>query len=439
MNKIEQAVKRQYEKFPYPDYGDIKKIETIFHTQLNFISHHCFKGCNDFSDFSVLDAGCGTGKALISIAKQLSTLAGNHRVVGADLSSASLDRAKKYATQHNVFDDIEFKQTSILDLPALCESGEIPLFDYIISYGVVHHTENPTETLNALKKCLKPNGVMYIMMYATYARLLVQPLHDFMTTITDSLDESEQINIARAVLEDLPENNLFKIVSGGRSDAYREDSHLYDLLLHRHFKTFTVPELLNIVNNAQLKFISFTKMKRLYNPDHSVTSDIIRNRIKQHPIDIQWKLCEEFQLQISNHEFLLTHPENNNHPDTLSNAPSLTPTIEEYRDYIPTFSIFYDYLLSTTIVDQRVRKGRIRFPVMGDSIIIEVNRAIYEFVKRIDNISTIGELAATCATRLKIDVDTVMNDIKPFLDITTDNLMIMLQHSDYRFRAANVK
>ena len=51
-------------------------------------------------------------------------------------------------------------------------------FDYVISTGVIHHTKNPQESLNALVNATKTDGALFIMVYAIYLRVGIYYFQD---------------------------------------------------------------------------------------------------------------------------------------------------------------------------------------------------------------------------------------------------------------------
>lgn len=100
----------------------------------------------------VLEIGCGIGTAAIAFAKA------GADVVAYDLSSVSLEIAKKRALAENV--DIEFLQRS-------AENALFPeeLFDLVFSFGVIHHTPRPGRILDYAYRSMKEDGEFRFMVY----------------------------------------------------------------------------------------------------------------------------------------------------------------------------------------------------------------------------------------------------------------------------------
>jgi len=156
-------VKQMYEKFPYPspivgnglirDNGNM--LSVLFPDE-------------DFAGKRILDAGCGTGQRANGVAKMFPKA----QVIGVDMTSASLDAARKMAASNNL-SNIEYRQCDLLELDLGLE------FDVIISSGVMHHLEDPIKGLSRLRTHLSDTGVAMIWLYhalGEYERFLGREL-----------------------------------------------------------------------------------------------------------------------------------------------------------------------------------------------------------------------------------------------------------------------
>lgn len=109
---------------------------------------------------TILVAGCGTNQALMTALKFPEA-----RVIGADLSEASLAVCSRNASQLGVT-NLELRQESINQFAYRNQ------FDYVICTGVIHHNADPAATLARLAAALKRNGVLELMVYNWYHRIL---------------------------------------------------------------------------------------------------------------------------------------------------------------------------------------------------------------------------------------------------------------------------
>lgn len=101
----------------------------------------------------VLDAGCGGGAFL---AKALYL---NVSAVGLDLSLLSLKNFMELLREHN-WPSPTLLNADIENLPF-----QRQIFDMVISWGVLHHTENPKQALKELVRVLKMEHLLVLMLY----------------------------------------------------------------------------------------------------------------------------------------------------------------------------------------------------------------------------------------------------------------------------------
>lgn len=192
------AVQDQYEQFPYPVRDPEAERERLIQAvtgQVALINHLFWAGRRTIDgDFTVLDAGCGTGDMAVCLGEQLRDTPA--RVVALDFSAASLDVARRRAGVRGLT-NIDFVQASIEDLPQL---GLGP-FDYIVCAGVLHHLESPARGLAALHDVLKPDGGLGVMVYGRHGRTAIYHLQElFRLTAPPELPVEQRLKIVRQTL-----------------------------------------------------------------------------------------------------------------------------------------------------------------------------------------------------------------------------------------------
>ncbi len=104
----------------------------------------------------ILDAGCGEGIDLVNQARQPGA-----EIVGVELSRggcwASLQRTRRLATAHVV-------QADLCAIPFPSD-----LFDFIYSYGVLHHMADPPGGLKELIRVAKPGAWVTAYLYEDFS------------------------------------------------------------------------------------------------------------------------------------------------------------------------------------------------------------------------------------------------------------------------------
>lgn len=159
MSATSKDVAQHYEKYPYPTYP-----------------LHAFGRWRDLSRVDLRSWGVNTPhpKLWISGCGTISPLMFGRRnpsaeILASDLSSRSLRIAKIRCRLFGIH-NVRFLQQD------LTESTFKECFDAIDSYGVIHHTSDPTLSLQKLAEALKPQGVLRLMLYARDVRAELEDL-----------------------------------------------------------------------------------------------------------------------------------------------------------------------------------------------------------------------------------------------------------------------
>ncbi len=122
---------------------------------------------------TLVDVGCGSGHLLVQIAEQFPNL----HLIGMDLSSTILEKAKKRAVEKN-FEKLEFRISNAEELPFSDNS-----IDFLISTLSLHHWTNPHKILNEFYRVLKPSAVFLIFDFRRDSRKFFYGLFTFATKI----------------------------------------------------------------------------------------------------------------------------------------------------------------------------------------------------------------------------------------------------------------
>ncbi|HEV2705669.1 MAG TPA: class I SAM-dependent methyltransferase [Pyrinomonadaceae bacterium] len=100
----------------------------------------------------VLEVGCGLGTMAMNWARQ------GARVTAVDLNPTSIEMTRKRFALHQLEGEIGLADARSLPLPD-------EAFDYVYSWGVLHHSPNLEQSINELMRVLRPGGGFGIMLY----------------------------------------------------------------------------------------------------------------------------------------------------------------------------------------------------------------------------------------------------------------------------------
>ncbi len=101
----------------------------------------------------VLDVGCGVGRVPLTLARAFP----NSQFMGIDSHSHSIHQAIESCKQQGLTSRVEFSEKPLNQLDA---NGK---FDLITVCDCLHDFTDPVNMLHEMKKCLKPDGVLFII------------------------------------------------------------------------------------------------------------------------------------------------------------------------------------------------------------------------------------------------------------------------------------
>ena len=300
---MSDTVRAQYEAYPYPSRDpaeEKRRLVTGSPSRLAEIDHYLFRGRRDFSKpFRALIAGGGTGDAAIMLAQQLADTGGPGRVVYLDLSEKARDIAEARAEARGLA-NIDFVTGSLFDLGTLAPGP----YDYIDCCGVLHHLAQPEAGLRALEAALAEDGGMGIMVYGSYGRAGVYPLQAMLRQLGDDLPLEERIGQARRLLAALPQSNAFRR-NPFLGDHERGDAELVDLLLHSQDRSYTVPELLELIAASDMQLASFIEPAR-YDPATYLKDRQLLARLEEQTREDRAAFAERLAGNIKTHVVYLS-------------------------------------------------------------------------------------------------------------------------------------
>ena len=193
------------------------------------------------ADLDILVAGCGTWQAA-----KYALCRPEARVVGIDVSTTCLDHTEALKRKYGLT-NLELLQLPIEDAGALARR-----FDLIVCTGVLHHLADPDAGLRALGSVLRPDGAIYLMLYAPYGRTGISMLQDYCRRLGVGTSERE-INELITVVEALPRQHpLVPLLSASRD--FQSADALADALLNPRDRSYSVSELFEFIDRNGMTF-----------------------------------------------------------------------------------------------------------------------------------------------------------------------------------------
>jgi 2-polyprenyl-3-methyl-5-hydroxy-6-metoxy-1,4-benzoquinol methylase len=379
-------VRAQYEDYPFPlrdPEDEAKRLIVTEHDCLAKLNHYCFGGRQRFTDgFRVLVAGGGTGDHAIFLAEQLRDF--DASVTYMDISRASMDIAKERARVRQL-ENIEWHQCSILDIASL---GLAP-FDLISCTGVLHHLPEPERGLAALRGVLAPEGAMSLMVYGRVGRLGIYAGQELMRLVNEGIEDRKvKTQHATAMVQCLPETNWL-LRGGNRERQLKEwlddESNLYDVLLHEQDRAYSVLELYELLDGAELELIEFTSFftnppirRFMYDPMAWISDPDLAEHIRSMPLRRQQAIAEAVSCVLTCHGFYA--------------APKAAARVASPAN--PDMVPFFLYFDAPGLVEhfRDVAGQEIELEYRANTVQIRVGKHSADLLAGIDGSRSIGEL-----------------------------------------------
>lgn len=240
----------------------------------------------------ILDAGCGSGyKALI-----LALANPGAKIVGVDLSAASVDLARK-RLEHHGLTNVEFHAMAIEELPQLGQT-----FDYINCDETLYLLPDPLLGLQVMKSVLKPDGILRTNLHNSYQR---QPYYcaQELFGLMGLMDAPVEMRIPMTIeaMQALKPDVLMRSTTWNETYERDESALLANHLLDGD-KGFTIPKMFELLDAAGLDLI------RMVNWPHWEFTDLF-----QQPEQISELLgdrAETLSQRDRLHLYELLHPVN---------------------------------------------------------------------------------------------------------------------------------
>jgi SAM-dependent methyltransferase len=299
MEDVSTLVARQYDTYAYPEpFADIAAQVAQGYYQLGDPSLYepiLWPRGRPAGRLRILVAGCGTVQAAY-----IAYTNRDEQVVGIDLSESSLAH-ERYLQERHSLNNLKLYKGDLLEIASI--GGN---FDVVLCSGVLHHMANPAAGLAALRDVLARDGVMVLMVYGQSCRVGVYMLQDAFRRM--GLEQTaEGITTVRDVLAELPPRHCAQPYIRAAKEL-EHDVALVDTFLHPQDRAYTVPELLEWVEGADLVFQNWVDSYRYWRNGAWGPDSAIARAVDGLPQREHWAAVEMMQQSAGRHAFTARHP-----------------------------------------------------------------------------------------------------------------------------------
>lgn len=315
-------------------------------------------------NLDILIAGCGTNQAAaIAIRNRES------RIVAVDISQPSLDHQQYLKEKHGLW-NLELHLLPIEEISSLGLD-----FDQIISTGVVHHTADPAVTMKALGSVLRRDGSIGLTMYAKYGRIGVEILQSVFRDLDLQQDEIG-VQMARETMALLPAGHSLQSYIDIEGDELAYDGAVVDTFLHRRDRSYSVDDILGLVDSAGLEFQGWLLNAPYYPHDWFTPGTEPHRIINSLPERKLWSVMERLRVFGACHFFMVCRQ------DRPKESYKVDFSTDAALNYIP---------------QMRMRCGLNGNEIFRSNWRMALNSAQLPFAQNVDGLRTIGEIAERVA------------------------------------------
>jgi SAM-dependent methyltransferase len=238
-----KRVEAFYEAHPYPPaVDDLEGYARKWDDRRRRAESHLFWPAQPYrDDRCILVAGCGTTQAA-KFAMRWPRAA----VTGIDVSAASIAFAEDLKRRYGL-GNLQLRQ-----LPVERAAELERTFDLVVCTGVLHHLPDPDAGLRALRAVIAMQGALQLMVYAPYGRAGIYLIQDYCRRLGIEPTAAEVLDLIVSLRALPPDHPLVPVLRKSQDLLTREG--LADALLNPQDRSYSVPELLDLLAGAGLKF-----------------------------------------------------------------------------------------------------------------------------------------------------------------------------------------
>jgi SAM-dependent methyltransferase len=378
-DRVAQEVSAFYERHPYPPPVDsLERYRQQWNDDRRRADVRLFWPDEPYrDDRTILVAGCGTSQAA-----KYALRWPRAKVTGIDVSTTSIEKTELLKRKYGL-DNLDVLQ---LPIERAAELGRS--FEHVVCTGVLHHLPDPDAGLRALHDVLEPNGAMHLMVYAPYGRAGVYLLQEYCRRLGIGTSSKELKDLAISLTALPPDHPLVPLLRNWPD--FRQEAALADTLLHPQDRAYSVPQLLEFLAGAGLRFGRWVLQASYLPQCGALASSPHQSLLARLPLQEQYAAVELFRGSTVRHSIVAYRNDRPNHD-------SINFTGDAWLGYVPI------RMPDTICVQERLPPGAAAVLINRNhtytDIYLPIDTQQKKLFDAIDGKRSIGELAPETALR----------------------------------------
>ena len=363
-----------YEAMPYPPpLTSLDEHRALYDNpdRRRALFHQMWPTEKPVSGQDILIAGCGTSQAAKYALREHDA-----RVTAIDTSETSLHHTRDLQRKYKL-ENLELHQLPIENVRELGRT-----FDQVVCTGVLHHLRDPDLGLRALRDVLRPQGAMYLMVYARYGRTGIYMMQEYCRLLRLGGSKGD-LQALSATLDALPADHPLGRAMRKAMDFDHPDA-LADALLHPLDRAYTVPEIYKWLERCSMSFGRWFEQAPYLPQCGMIAKAPHAAQLASLPTKSQHAAMELFRGTMVRHKLIAYRD------DRVGETQPITFVGERWREYIPI------QLPWTTCVRDRVPPGCVAVLINKahafTDLICIVNSFEDRLLSAIDGKRTLGEI-----------------------------------------------
>jgi SAM-dependent methyltransferase len=241
--QITENVREMYRRHPFPT----KQRRHTYKRHAAFVRRFLESQGIDPAGKRFGDIACGTGLMLLDYALEFPET----EFSGYDLSEVSVERANAVLKEEGAT-NAGAQIANIMELELENE------FDYLLSWGTIHHLSDPREGVRRLCRSLKPGGVIRTGIYGFFGNWERRVQQDIVSTLTsdrDMLDFDSKIEAVRDYA--IADRNFKNYYTAPPVDT-EDDDWVVDEFLHVWEKHLLLKDVVSWLEAEDMQVLAMT-------------------------------------------------------------------------------------------------------------------------------------------------------------------------------------